>query len=406
MLRGMARRVAAGGRRVRLGTIYVAHGASHGFVLVLPAVLVTLRAEFDASFTTLGTVATVSSMLYGLGALPAGLLADRVGAPVLLRVFAAGSAVCCGLAAVAPGIWWLAAALALLGAAGALYHPSGLAEVTLNAPGGGREIGIHGGFGNGGTALAPLVAGAVAAAWTWRASYGLAALAAAVLLVALARQVPLDRQLPPQTQAGPGSVGRAALAVVMFLAVAEGFVFQGFVTFLPAFLAAVGGVGQAAAAKGGVLAAAVLLLGVPGQVLGGRLAGADPRRLAVRYAWLYAGAVLTGLSVRSAGPTVLGVALAGLFSLLIFLGQPITNQLVARSTRAGRRGAAYGTYFSLSFGIGALAGSAGGIVADRSGLAAVFGFLGLVAVVNTLGGLVVRVLLDRRPESTGRASAA
>jgi MFS family permease len=406
MLGGMARRVAADGRRVRLGTIYAAHGASHGFMLVLPAVLVALRAEFHASFTTLGTVATVSSMLYGLGALPAGLLTDRVGAPVLLRVFAGGSAICCGLAAVAPGIWWLAAALALLAAAGALYHPSGLAEVTLNAPGGGREIGIHGGFGNGGTALAPLVAGAVAAAWTWRASYGLAALAAVVLLVALARQVPLNRQLPPQTQAGPGSVGRAALAVVMFLAVAEGFVFQGFVTFLPAFLAEVGGAGQAAAAKGGVLAAVVLLLGVPGQLLGGRLAGTDSRRLAVRYASLYAGAVLAGLSVRAAGPTGLGVALAGLFSLLIFLGQPITNQLVARSTRAGRRGAAYGTYFSLSFGVGALAGSAGGIVADRSGLAAVFGFLGLVAVVNTLGGLAVRVLLDRRSESTGRASAA
>jgi len=406
MLGGMARQVAGGGRQVRLGAIYAAHGASHGFVLVLPAVLVALRAEFGSSFTTLGAVATVSTMLYGLGALPAGLLADRVGAPVLLRVFAAASAACCLLAAVAPGIWWLAAALALLGAAGALYHPSGLAEVTLNAPGGGREIGIHGGFGNGGTALAPLVAGAVAAAWTWRASYGLAAVAAAVLLVALARQVPLDRQLPPQPQAGAGSVGRAALAVVMFLAVAEGFVFQGFVTFLPAFLAEVGGAGQAAAAKGGVLAGAVLLLGVPGQVLGGRLAGTDPRRLAVRYACLYAGAVLAGLSVQAAGPTPLGVALAGLFSLLIFLGQPITNQLVARSTRAGRRGAAYGTYFSLSFGVGALAGTAGGIVADRSGLAAVFGFLGLVAVINTAGGVVVRVLLDRRPESTGRPSAA
>jgi MFS family permease len=402
----MAGRVTGEGRRVRLGTIYAAHGASHGFVLVLPAVLVTLRGEFGASFTTLGTVATVSTMLYGLGALPAGLLADRVGAPVLLRVFAAMSAVCCALAAVAPGIWWLAAALALLGAAGALYHPSGLAEVTLNAPGGGRELGIHGGFGNGGTALAPLVAGAVASAWTWRASYGLAAAAAAALLVALVRQVPLDRRLPPQAPAAAGAVGRGALAVVIFLAAAEGFVFQGFVTFLPAFLAEVGGVGQAAAAKGGVLAAGVLLLGVPGQLIGGRLAETDPRRLALRYACLYGGAVLAGLSVRAAGATPLGVVLAGLFSLLIFLGQPITNQLVARSTRAGRRGAAYGTYFSLSFGVGALAGAAGGVVADRLGLAAVFGFLGLVAVVNTLGGLAVRGLLGRSPESTGRGSAA
>jgi MFS family permease len=400
----MARRRVGEERQVRLGTIYAAHGASHGFVLVLPSVLVTLRAEFGASFTTLGTVATVSSMLYGLGALPAGLLADRVGAPVLLRVFAGASAICCVLAALTPGIWWLAVALGLLGAAGALYHPSGLAEVTLNAPGGGRQLGIHGGFGNGGTALAPLVAGAVAAAWSWRASYGLAAVAAAVLLVALVRQVPRDRRLPPQAQAAAGGVGRGALAVVMFLAAAEGFVFQGFVTFLPAFLAEVGGTGQAAAARGGVLAAVVLLLGVPGQLIGGRLAETDPRRLALRYASLYAGAVLAGLAVRAAGPTPLGVALAGLFSLLIFLGQPITNQLVARSTRAARRGAAYGTYFSLSFGVGALAGAAGGVVADRSGLAAVFGFLGLVAVVNTLGGLAVRALLG--PGSTAGAPAA
>jgi MFS family permease len=403
MLGGMARRSIVEEGRVRLGAIYAAHGASHGFVLVLPAVLVALREEFGASFTTLGTVATVSTMLYGLGALPGGLLADRVGAPALLRAFAVLSAAGCVLAAVAPGIWWLAAALALLGAAGALYHPSGLAEVTLNAPGGGHELGVHGGWGNAGTALAPLLAGAIAAAWSWRASYGLAALAAVVLLLALVRGVPLDRRLPPQ-EAAAGKRSRGALAAVMFLAAAEGFVFQGFVIFLPAFLAQVGGASGASAAKGGALSAAVLLLGMPGQLVGGRLASTTGRTLALRYAGLYGAAVLVGLAVRAAGATALGVALAGLFSLLIFFGQPITNQLVARSTRAGRRGTAYGTYFSLSFGIGALSGVAGGVVADRAGLAAVFGFLGLVAIVNTVGGLIVALLLGRTAASTTPAS--
>jgi MFS family permease len=399
----MAQRPIVEEARVRLGAVYAAHGASHGFVLVLPAVLVALREEFGASFTTLGTVATVSTMLYGFGALPGGLLADRVGAPALLRAFAGLSAACCVLAAVAPGIWWLAAALALLGAAGALYHPSGLAEVTLNAPGGGRELGAHGGWGNAGTALAPLLAGAIAAAWSWRASYGLAALAAVVLLLALVRGVPLDRRLPPQ-EAATGERSRGALAVVIFLAAAEGFVFQGFVIFLPAFLAQVGGAGGASAAKGGALSAAVLLLGVPGQLVGGRLASTTGRTLALRYAGLYGAAVLVGLAVRAAGASALGVVLAGLFSLLIFFGQPITNQLLARSTRAGRRGTAYGTYFSLSFGIGALSGVAGGMVADRAGLAAVFGFLGLVAIVNTVGGLIVALLLGRTAASTTPAS--
>jgi hypothetical protein len=113
--------------------------------------------------------------------------------------------------------------------------------------------------------------------------------------------------------------------------------------------------------------------------------------------------MLTGLAVRAAGASALAVALAGLMSALIFVGQPLTNQLIARATEAGRRGIAYGTYFSLSFGVGSLAGTAGGLVADRSGLAAVFGFLGVVAVVNAVGGLVVRTLLIRQAASTTEA---
>jgi len=383
--------------KVRLGVIYAAHGASHAVVLVLPAVLISLRAEFGASFTTLGTVATVSSFLYGLGALPAGLLSDRFGPPQLLRLFAALSVVCCALAALAPGLWWLAAALALLGAAGALYHPAGLAELTLTAPGRGRVLGLHGGAGNLGAALTPLLAGAIASAWSWRGSYLLAGLVVAVLFVALRRGVPLDRELPPPEHAGPPERNRAALWLVMFLAVAEGFIFQGFVTFLPAFLAEVGHFSHAAAAKGGALSALVLLLGVPGQYLGGRLGEAGPRTLALRYAALYGGAAVVGQAVHWAGASVLGVLLAGAFSVLIFLGQPLTNQLVARGTSAGRRGAAYGSYFSISLGIGAFAGTVGGVVADHAGLAAVFGVLGVVAVVNVCGGLAIRALLAREP---------
>jgi len=215
----------AGARGARLGSVYAAHGASHGFVLVLAAVLVPLREEFHASFTTLGTIATISTMLYGVGALPGGLLADRFGAPLVLRAFAGVSIACCVLAAVAPGLGWLALALALLGAAGALYHPSGLAELTLNAPRGGRVLGVHGSWGNVGTALSPLLAGAIASAWTWRASYGLAAVAATLLLLAIRWGVPLDRELPEQVPPAPGERSRAALTVVMMLVVAEGFVF-------------------------------------------------------------------------------------------------------------------------------------------------------------------------------------
>jgi MFS family permease len=391
---------ATAGRAVRLRTIYASHAVSHGLVLVLPAVLVALRAEFHSSFTTLGTIATASAMLYGLGALPAGLLVDRLGAPVLLRVFAGLSILLCLLAAAAPGIWWLALVLGLLGAAGALYHPAGVTEITLSVPGGGRVLGLHGSWGNLGTAVAPLLAGAIASVWTWRASYVLAGVAAALLLLAIWRGMPLDRTLPVERSTGRREQDRLTVGTIMLLSVAEGFVFQGFVVFLPAFMAQVGGLGQAAAAKGGALSAAVLLLGVPAQLAGGRLADAEGRSLALRYACLYAGAIVLGVAVGWAGAGLLGLLLAALFGVLIFVGQPISNQLVSRATREGRRGAAYGTYFSLSFGVGALAGTMGGLVADRWGLAAVFALLGMVAVLNVLGGLAARRRLARLAAST------
>lgn len=393
-------------RQVRLGTIYAAHGASHGLVLVFPAVLVALREEFGSSFTTLGVVATLSSMIYGLGALPAGFLADRLGAPLLLRAFAAVSLAACLLAALAPGIWWLAVALVALGAAGALYHPAGLTELTLSAPARGRALGIHGSWGNVGTALAPLVAGVVAAAWTWRAAYALAGLAAALLLLALRWGVPVGRQLPPEARVEVHGRARLVVTLVLSLAVAEGFVFQGFVVFLPAFLAQVGGFDAAAAAKGGALSAAVLALGIPGQAIGGWAAEAAGSTVALRYAAMYGIALLTGLAVRLAGPSLWGLLLAGAFAMAIFVGQPLTNQLLARATRAGQRGTAYGAYFALSFGVGALAGTAGGVLADRSGLPAVFAMLGLVALLNVAGGLALRWLLARDAQAAPAGSGA
>jgi lipoyl-dependent peroxiredoxin len=386
--------------RVRLGAVYAAHGASHGVVLVFAGVLVALRAEFGSSFTTLGTVATVAGLLYGVGALPAGILADRFGPPVVLRTFAWLTVVGCLLAAAAPSVLWLGAALAFIGAAGALYHPAGLSELTFNAPGEGGALGVHGGWGSVGTAFAPLLAGAIASALSWRVSYLAAALLAVVIGVAIQRGIPVHRELPSEAAAVPGERDRRVLTVVMLLATAEGFVFQGFVIFLPAFLAELSGSGPAAAARGGALSAAVLLLGAPGQVLGGRLAGASARVLSVRYAAVYLGAVGTGIAVGVVGSSIAGLALAALFSLLIFVGQPLTNQLVSRSTTASRRGIGYGTYFALSFGFGSLAGSAGGIVADRSGLPAVFVLLGAVAVINVVGGLVIRALSAPEGQTT------
>ena len=53
------------------------HFITHGYMTILPAVLIAIASEQSISFTELGVIATVGYFLYGLGAFPAGYLADR-----------------------------------------------------------------------------------------------------------------------------------------------------------------------------------------------------------------------------------------------------------------------------------------------------------------------------------------
>src|SRR6202049_4922149 len=86
------------------------------------------------------------TVLYGLGALPAGILGDRWSAERMMVLFYVGS----GLAAIATGLatgpLGIAIGLGLIGLFGSIYHPVGIAWLVRNAESPRRGLGLNGIF--------------------------------------------------------------------------------------------------------------------------------------------------------------------------------------------------------------------------------------------------------------------
>ena len=85
---GRRRRVNRAQRQI-LWTASFSHGLIHVYELAVPALLLLIQRDFGAGDFTMGQVVTVYGLLFGLGALPSGLLVDRVGpSGVYVRVTA------------------------------------------------------------------------------------------------------------------------------------------------------------------------------------------------------------------------------------------------------------------------------------------------------------------------------
>jgi MFS transporter, FSR family, fosmidomycin resistance protein len=192
-----------------IGLVGVAHSLSHFFQLALPPLFPLLRAEFDVSWTVLGTLVGVFYAASGLTQFAAGFVVDRVGArPVLLGGMAllAGGTMAVSLA---PGIGWLFPLVALMGVGNGVFHPADFAILNSNVST--RRLGhaysTHGIGGNLGYALAPIASFALGAVFGWR----LALVAMGALgLVALGLLATQRAFLSSQRAADAATAGAAA----------------------------------------------------------------------------------------------------------------------------------------------------------------------------------------------------
>ena len=149
-----------------------AHFLTHGYMTLLPAVLVVLTGIEGLTFFEIGIIGTVGYFLYGAGSIPAGILTDRYGAKRMLTLGVLGMAVTSILVGIAPVGWFFAVAYAVFGLSASIYHPSGLPLIAKHIEKKGKALGLHGIMGNLGLTVSPLFAALMIMIFiSWRSAY-------------------------------------------------------------------------------------------------------------------------------------------------------------------------------------------------------------------------------------------
>lgn len=374
------------------------HASVHAHELAFPLFVALWVDAFDLSLAAAGALLTVGYGAFGLVALPAGGVVDRIGALPTIRYSLAGSAFAVGIVAVAPSRLGLAVGLAGWGIAAGFYHPAGLTLLS-RMDRRGRALGWHGVAGNVGIGGGPLAVALLLTAVDWRAAIALLALPPAI--GALAAGLPDGSTTPGSTggqervAAGDGDAGEPttwrplliAIGPVLAILVAAGLYYRGILSFLPAVFAdapTVAAAGVAGLPPERTVYAGVLLIGVVGQYVGGRLSDriAPERGLAGGLA----GLMLIALAVSPAIARGTGAALlvAGLLGVVLFALQPLYQTAIATRTGSADRGRAYGLTYASLFGIGALGAVLAGAALDYAAPPALFEGLAVIAAVGCL----------------------
>ena len=442
----------------------LAHAMVHTYELSIPifvsiwlvefAVLPLGVTQIEVTAATLGVVVTAGYGLFGVGALPGGVVVDRVGSTRLITVCLFGMGGSFLLLGLAPNLLVVALALLLWGAAASVYHPAGLTLLSKGVEDRGTGFAYHGIAGNIGTGLGPLLAAVLLLFVEW--TVVAAVLAVPALLAGVyATRAQFDETAAVAQHAGSAAADgdgtddgdgerqvrsggidslaafgaetrhlfAGAFALVFVVVMASGLYYRGILTFLPNVLGpypafepipltallppAVTDTLGIASDSGRSLNpeqyfySGLLIVGVLGQYLGGKLID----RIPVEYG-LAAG---FGLLVVLAS-VFLPAATAGIVPLLVvgavlgaalFFVQPFYQATVAEYSPPGTRGLSYGFTYLGVFGVGALGGTIAGVILTYATPTVLFATLAGFAAVGS--GLGMYLLRRRRGADTADA---
>ena len=160
--------------RDRLNFLFlnVGHFLDHLFMLVFATVAaLRLTEEWGMSYAALIPYATPGFVAFGIGAIPAGWIADKWSREGMMVIFFIGIGASSIATALAGSPVEIALGLLAIGLFAAIYHPVGLAMVVHGRKKTGLPLAINGVFGNLGVAVAALLTGWLIDTAGWRSAF-------------------------------------------------------------------------------------------------------------------------------------------------------------------------------------------------------------------------------------------
>jgi MFS family permease len=406
-----------------VGFTMISHAIVHTYELSIPILVVIWLAEFSVTTALLGIAVAIGYSLFGIGALPSGLLVDRYGAKRLVLVCLAGMGVSFLLLSTARGVITIALSLSLWGIAASIHHPAALALISTGVEERGTGFAYHGMAGNFGIAFGPLVTAILLLIFDWRI-VTILLIIPTILAISYALTAEFDEtaavsiEEETSTEENPSSLSsflassRALFTIGFSLALVavmmNGLFYRGTLTFLPDVLSEflpnitehiqLFEPGSRLADEfdlASYLYAGLLTVGIGGQYVGGKLTDriAVPLGLAGNFTILVAISIVF-IPAAESGLTLLLIA-SGLLGFFLFTIQPFYQAAIAEFSPPGNRGLSYGYTYLANFGVGAAGAAIAGyllVITDVSGT-----FLTL-ATVPALGA-VLSVILFRLGDS-------
>lgn len=361
-------------RRRTLTTCCAAHALHDGFADMLYLLFPIWQAELALSLTQVGTLRTVYSGAMAIFQIPAGLLAERIGERWLLALGTVLAGIGLALSSLSVGFVALAVCLIAGGLGAAVQHPlsSSLVTRAFDGPRLRAALSTYNFAGDVGKAALPALLGLMIATWGWRDAIGIVGLVGIAwgigILIALggtrAAAVPAAApagESAPSASVSPEKPRWRAFTSLSVIGMIDSGTRTGFLTFLP-FLLIEKGVSMETM---GVALALVFIGGAVGKFVCGMIA----RRVGVLRTVIItecATAVgMIGILVLPALPAlallpVVGIALNGTSSV-VYGSVP---ELVPAATRAR----AFGMFYTVTIGSGALAPLLCGALGDAFGL--------------------------------------
>ena len=360
------------------------HSLVHWFETSIPIFLVVWLGEFpETSVAVFGIVVALGYAPFGLGALPAGILADQYGPKRMVLFCVGGMSIAFFLLAFARSVVTILLALILWGVAASVYHPSGLALISTGAEERGSVFAYHGIAGNVGIALGPFVTatllmfglqwqtvaavlavpGLIGIVYGFYVTFDPAAATEADDVAASGEAMSLSELVSNSRQ-----LFMSAFALVFLIVTFEGLFYRGVLTYLPEILhemPAIAVLDLPTNLEGiepaDYIYVGLLIIGISGQYVGGKLTdrvSAESGLAALFLLFAALAIVFIPASTMGLGTVIILCAALG---FVLFAIQPFYQEAVAIHTPPDTRGLSYGFTYLGEFGLGATSIALGGL---------------------------------------------
>jgi MFS family permease len=248
--------------------------------------------------------------------------------------------------------------------------------------------------GNFGLAVSPFLASGLAVVLGWR--WAFAALGILPLLFGVwvlfdqSIVINAEEKQIRQDRAGGKALIAAPLVILSLITILNGMCYRGFTTFLPMYFDQTlkSGMipGFSKLLQAGSFTTAVLVIGIFGQFLGGKLSDRFNKESIYTAAFLLAAPFLFLLS-RLQGYSLVLSAMA--FAFFYFANQPVANAILPGYVPPALRGRVYGWFFFINFGAGSIMSWIAGVIAERLDLASIFALLSAILLAASAFGLLL-----------------